>query len=357
MKKNRRPSFFSTGLTLVEMLVALLIGVILMLALVSLFNQSTRQTAQLEARGYVAEAGRYALDLLAQDVRQAGSWGCLGTDFDMTDAALTFPERYWNHGVKVFHPSVAASWNHLPEIVRQVAVADQSLLFISGARDTGVRLTGRNHGRLTGQAQVWKGFLTGLNPGNTLLLVNSQCEDGIVLHLDQFTSGDEDEEDSLQVDLPEDEWPEWLGQTIGQDQINQDRGSQVYRIESRLYFIGEHAGSRWLMRWQAGAAQVEPLVEGIEQLFFLLGQKKSQRLASYIYEQYTEDSPITSWTEADWQQVGALQVNLLVAAPQVIAGVNHSPIVFRPNSPAVSLPGREASVYRMTTALRGRLAR
>lgn len=355
MKKIRRPPFFSTGLTLVEMLVALLIGVILMLALVSLFNQSTRQTAQLEARGYVAEAGRYALDLLAQDIRQAGSWGCLGTDFDATDGVSDFPERYWSHGVKVFHPSVAASWNHLPEVVRQVAVADQSLLLISGARDAGARLTGRNNGRLTGPAQVWEGFLTGLNPGNSLLLVNSQCEEGVVLRLDQLTSGAG--EVSLQVNQPEDEWPEWLGQTIGQDQINQDRGSQVYRIESRLYFIGELAGSRWLMRWQAGAAQVEPLVEGIEQLFFLLGQKNTQGLASYIYEQDAGISPITNWSEADWQQVGALRVSLLAAAPQIIAGVNHSPIVFRPNTPAVVVPNREASTYSLTAALRGRLAR
>jgi len=348
----------SKGFTLVEILVALAIGSLVMLALVTFFSQSIRQSAQLEARSYIAEAGRYSLDLLSQDLRQAGSWGCLGADFaevHTNDGLDGFPESYWGHGVKVFNAS-SSGWSDLPEAVREVAVQEQSLLFISGARDSGIRLTGQDAGWLTGPAQVWDGFLGGLTDANALLVVDSQCQEGFTLGLtDLETSAGSV---SLAVDLDEEDWPEWLGQTRGQDtEANLDRGSQVYRLESRLYFVGKHQGSRWLMRWQSGAGKVEPLVEGVEQMLFFLGQKdEEKRLTSYIYEQDTAESPINSWSKSDWQQVGALRLSILIAAPQETAGTRQTQVFFRPGAEGVTITGREAGSYSITTALRGRMS-
>jgi type IV pilus assembly protein PilW len=65
------------GLTLVELMVSLVLSLVLMLGAMQLFTGS-KQTYQLsDALARVQENGRYALDLLARDIRQAGFTGCI----------------------------------------------------------------------------------------------------------------------------------------------------------------------------------------------------------------------------------------------------------------------------------------
>ena len=76
MSKNIRPASTARGFTLVELMIALLIGLIISIGVVQIFS-ATRATYQLdESLARAQENGRFALEFLSQDIRHAGYAGC-----------------------------------------------------------------------------------------------------------------------------------------------------------------------------------------------------------------------------------------------------------------------------------------
>jgi type IV pilus assembly protein PilW len=64
-----------SGMSLIELLVAIAIGSLLMVGLVSVFSNSSRSHRELEKASQLIENGRYAIDLLYNDIRHAGYYG------------------------------------------------------------------------------------------------------------------------------------------------------------------------------------------------------------------------------------------------------------------------------------------
>ncbi len=71
MKRSR----FQTGMTLIELMVALAIGMFLMIGAMTVFMQGRSTFRLTEAISRLQENGRFALDTLEQDVRMAQYWG------------------------------------------------------------------------------------------------------------------------------------------------------------------------------------------------------------------------------------------------------------------------------------------
>ena len=65
------------GFSLVEIMIALLIGLFLMGGILQMFSAS-QQTYRMQSNlARLQENGRFALDFLARDIRTAGYWGCM----------------------------------------------------------------------------------------------------------------------------------------------------------------------------------------------------------------------------------------------------------------------------------------
>lgn len=76
MRKNIRSASSARGFSLVELMIALLIGLIIAIGVVQIFG-ATRSTYQLdESLARAQENGRFALEFLTQDIRHAGYAGC-----------------------------------------------------------------------------------------------------------------------------------------------------------------------------------------------------------------------------------------------------------------------------------------
>jgi type IV pilus assembly protein PilW len=76
MSKNIHRASAARGFSLVELMIALLIGLIISIGVVQIFG-ATRATYQLdESLARAQENGRFALEFLNQDVRHAGYAGC-----------------------------------------------------------------------------------------------------------------------------------------------------------------------------------------------------------------------------------------------------------------------------------------
>jgi type IV pilus assembly protein PilW len=82
-----------SGLTLVEILIALLIGVVLLAGLMEIFN-TTKQSYKLQdGLSRLQENGRFAMDFLAKDIRIAGYYGCNSSVSLQNDDTSTPPKK------------------------------------------------------------------------------------------------------------------------------------------------------------------------------------------------------------------------------------------------------------------------
>jgi type IV pilus assembly protein PilW len=100
------------GFTLVELMVALAISLGLVAALVTLAVRNSRSTAELEESGRQIENGRYALELLADDISLAGYFGALSP----AAAARTTPDP-----CETLPTAAALGWSVTPfEVPAQV---------------------------------------------------------------------------------------------------------------------------------------------------------------------------------------------------------------------------------------------
>ena len=82
-----RPVFGQRGVTLVELMVAMTIGLIVLAGLAMMFANSSRAGRELDSTSRQIENGRYAVDLLAQELAAAGYYG----DVPASSAVYTNP--------------------------------------------------------------------------------------------------------------------------------------------------------------------------------------------------------------------------------------------------------------------------
>jgi type IV pilus assembly protein PilW len=83
------------GLSLIEMMVAVVLSLLLILGLVEIFGSTRAAFAASEGLARAQENSRFAVDFLRRDVRMAGHLGCLN-EFGQIDTPET---RFYNHFV------------------------------------------------------------------------------------------------------------------------------------------------------------------------------------------------------------------------------------------------------------------
>jgi type IV pilus assembly protein PilW len=74
------------GMTLIELLIAMLIGTVLISGVVQVFINSKQTNRMLESMARVQENGRFALSFISTDLVNAGFRNCLDNGFALTNA-------------------------------------------------------------------------------------------------------------------------------------------------------------------------------------------------------------------------------------------------------------------------------
>lgn len=67
-----------TGLTLIELLISMLIGLVLLAGVLMVFSSSQQFNTFQNNMSQLQEAGRFALDIMGKDLRNADAWECRG---------------------------------------------------------------------------------------------------------------------------------------------------------------------------------------------------------------------------------------------------------------------------------------
>jgi type IV pilus assembly protein PilW len=88
-----KPGFtgrFQSGISFVEVLVAMVIGVIILAGVMQSMLTNQRNTVWSDDVAYIQENARYGLEILARDMRGSGYWGCAMNQSIPDDGATVF---------------------------------------------------------------------------------------------------------------------------------------------------------------------------------------------------------------------------------------------------------------------------
>jgi len=293
-------AFAMRGLSLVELMVAMTIGLILTAAVGYVYLGSRQTFRSLDDFSRIQENYRYAMDQIGVDVRQAGYSGCVNVASIDPVAPTNIPLQPPTHplGQAIRGHTSAAGW---PAPLNYIA--GTNVLQVTAAMGQGASLTAPMPG--AGGAIPINGNPAGFATNDPLVI--SDCRSA-----DTFTAG--------VVDATPTVTPAAALTKI------YSTGAEVYSLVDTFYYIGTNpAGNRSLYRIQNGAP-AEELVENVEDMVLRFGVDTNNNFAIDTY--------VDAAGVANWRQVLSARVNLVFlsnnnvatgAQPYVVEGVTTTP--------------------------------
>ena len=356
-----RPSRRQAGVTLVELMVALTIGLFIVAGLGYIYVSSARVIRSLEASSRLQEQMRHAFERISSDVRMAGFAGCSFQTSAVVlndSAAWQFdlfqrPLRGYEEGVDSFPADFGAARLRGDALV--VLRADNSKEYMVASHNaTAAQLSlAANHDVKQGQillatdcshAALFQ--MTNVNNNNTVNVIVHNTGSG--------SPGNCTKGFGLPVDCTD---PNGTPYAFAP-------GSRVFRFSGSAYYVrrnpnGEPALYREALQAAGGNAQLAPeeLVEGIEDMQVTYGVDTSSP-ADNAVDVYTTAPDVLAQApgvteEEKWRRVLALRVSVLAVSDQA---VNAQPVRYRFDGVSVTPTDRRMrKVFTTTIAIRNRL--
>lgn len=373
------------GVSLVELMIAMVIGLILMLGVIQIFAASQTASRLSEGVSRTQENARFALDFLERDIRMAGHMGCVNDQAHIVKGM----------GDPVSHLGVAAG-------------SGSPLDF--GVSIQGYEAPGSKPGNKLKLGDAWQppanlpAGLAGLGPapvgGSDILVLRYLSAEGVPVNQISLSSGNStltmEATRLARVTAGGVTSPKLFGiadcshadifqGTLGTGTVtatgvdltrytSQPTGqTMLYRAESLVYYVGNNpeTGLPGLRRARARETGTygtnEEVVEGIQSLQLLYGLDTTTAISTATppagnITDVADASTIGTGTgptvAAQWLRVGQVKVGLLAVSPmpssseQPVDPVSALGVSF---DDATNNDGRYRTSYEVTIALRNRL--
>lgn len=280
------PPLAQAGLSLIELMVSLAIGLILLVALSTLLVRQSTTRDELEKSSRQIENGRYGMQLLHDDIQHAGFYGEYSPAPDVTyttpDPCVTTGDLGWN---------ASSVPNAVPVAIQGYAgaVADPTTCSLNNYKpSTAVLVVRRSDTQTITPASA---------VANTTYFQTSRCKDSTKA----FGLGA-------------------TGFTLQQKDCT--TLSTLRRYLVRIYYISscdvctptsDNIPTLKLLEFADGVQTLLPLVEGIENMQFDYGVDATPMDGA-------PDTYTTSPATADWANVMAVRVNLLARNNEITRG-------------------------------------
>lgn len=351
------------GLSLVELMVALVLGLILSAGIIQLFVGSKQTYRFEEALSRLQENGRFAIETLNRDVRMAGNMGCMrnlqrenppGTGNLMPGqfrVTLNNPGDYeWDfgNGLQGYQWNGSGWTPALPTALSSIVPNGNDVITLRGVPAGGINVTSHPGGTPPGSAALGVPAGNGVKQFDIMLVTD--CTSAAVF---QVSSANPNTSGSLAHNTGVGA-PGNATQALGRDFT----GAEVANITTRSYFIGTGAGGGAALFRRVNQSLAEELLEGVEQMRFAYGVDTDGDL---IADPHTAGNAYWSGTQVDaanrWGSVVSVRASLLLQS--IDNNVTDSPesIVF--DGATVNTGGsadrRLRQVFVSTVGVRNRL--
>lgn len=353
------------GLTLVELMIAVTLGLLILSALLVVYLGSRNAYRSGDSLARVQETGRFALDFIAQDARMSGFAGCRarnlsvseGSLFNVTQPAIAFTSS--GDGVRGFEDGTG--WTN-PTLATATPITRVAGDVVSIRRAGGVAV-----GITTNLDPVARTVTlrhNGIGLGNGDIAVLGNCEGALVFRITNspVLTGIGNFPTVLELKAT----GAGVGGTQGND-ITIPIPPDFFRVGARTealrfvetsYFIGQNPAGRPAL-YRAAAGTVEELVEDVEDMDVVFGVDTTLPDSDGIVDVYRRADAIL--TPADWNRVVSMRISLLVVGPENNVTTNAQSYAFR-DTDGDGLPNTQTAadrrlrhVFTTTISLRNRV--
>lgn len=343
------------GLSLIELMVAMLISSFILIGLVQIFV-TTRVTYQAdEGLARLQENGRFAIDFLVRDIRMAGNMGCLGkippdkqnnvwnylnttsSAFDLSTgiggfeatgtapggATYAMPTMYPPTNVFATTPALDAA------LIPSGAVAGTDVLAVRFMDGNAVPLVPNASGKYHDAAQVFAGS-NNFVQGDIVMVTN--CKQAAIFQITNNPTG------GSPVNIahgnggsPGNTCPNWgTGGCKGYDDAFQ-AGSQIAALRSRFFYIARQTrgtstvvGPSLFRQEISGGTSATELVEGVENMQILYGIDSNPQNDTGK-DGHGADRYLTASNVTDWSRVVSVRIGLLVSTSNTEGNADTTP--------------------------------
>lgn len=303
---------YQKGLSLVELMISLTLGIVLMTGVVQMFLTSRITYNTQQAISRVQESGRIAMDILTTDLRMAGYMGCLNDSMDVSYGLEASPDyRYqFDQGVLGLEGDAAA----LTEVLGVGEASPDSEAIVVRRASSGSAPLVEEHVEATNANLKVAG-----TPADGCILGGVLCQ-GSVAIISDCTKG----RVFRAVNVSQGGGKTTIAHSVGggTSPKNSDNvlgnlafgpGAEVMALTSSTYYVAPssfpNGDVEVLSLWmKQGEEDPVELVEGVERMAFEYGVDNDVDNGPPIDEYLTLDE----MDVADWANLRAVRVSLLL---------------------------------------------
>jgi len=315
------------GLTLVELMVAMVLGLVLMAGVIQIYI-STNQTYRLtEAQSRIQENGRFALYLLTRDIRMADFWGCLTTAGSIQNHLGS------TTGIYDFSDGLTAT--------NDTGLNGSDTITLKGAFNSGIHLA---QTMPTTSADLKVSDDSGLLENEIVLL--SDCLQGEIFQItnDPGTGGAAGKDEVVHNTSGGGHVP---GNATKIFQKKYNLNASVYKLGVKDYFIGTGvSGEPSLFITESGVSS--ELVEGVENMQILYGVDTD---GDFTPNYYVHAGLISA---VDMEKIVSVKVSLLLHSMENNVTSNDLAVSYNGGTSAIA-NRRLGRVFSATINIRNRM--
>lgn len=335
------------GVTLVELMVASVIGLILIAGVVSMFVSSKMTYFSNEKMARLQESGRVALNLVSFDVRASGYSGCARA-VPFTSALNSSTSLLWNYAIPLqgFENTGAGTWAPTVGITLSPAAVDNSDIIVARTvrRDTIAMRVETDLATLTSNPTVLTTMASPATVGQIMMITD--CTATSVFQVTGWTTG------SPNSTIQHAAGGSNPGNSTAEFGNLYRAGSRVASLQTVMYYVGtDPVTSEPALYRQIGDGTSELLIEGVEAIQFAYGlDTNGDRLA----DQYVAANAVTNW-----DNVLSVNYSLLVRSEEIGSAIDNKTYQLLPATAGGRTLGpfadrRSRMVFTSTIALRNR---
>ncbi len=309
------------GFSLVELMIALTLGLVLMAGVMQMFLGSRAAYSNQQAVAHIQETGRLALEFLARDIRMAGYMGCSSKAMAQLDSVVNSTSFQYNVvGVTAdaTKSGIIAIRGYSSEPtgsdLSPDPLAGTDLLTITRSPESDITVT-RNK-----ETNTLFGRLSRVDDASCPddsdrldgvckldMLIVTDCKKGRVFQATNITSSS----DEIHITHgasgpPGNKTPGWGG--VSDATNNYEEGSQILKIERTTYYIAKGRSGRPSL-WQKTGSQTYEILEGVENMYITYGRDTN---GDGIPDTYNTAAEVDAAGAVNWFNVLSVRLQLLV---------------------------------------------
>lgn len=331
------------GFTLVELMVAMTIGLLLLGGVITILTSSHQTYRVNDALARMQENARYAFHVLSRDIRMAGYLGCAGHGIPTVNTLNNSTDFLWNLGqaLEGFEATSATAWTPSPSGAIPSPLGGRDIIVVRGVDGGDTKVT-QQPGGTNGAGSADLKATAGSGLKNDDIVLVTDCQAAAIFQITNINTSSGQDNIVHNTGNPTANTPGNATKILGKDFTD----GELLKISTRSYFIRTIDGWPALYR-KVGANDAEELVRGIENMQIEYGEDLDDNWTADVYR--------TADAVADWGKIVSVRISLLMQSTENNIASQPQPYTFN-GTPTTPADRRLRQAFTTVVALRNRVA-